>query len=484
MTKKKNIYSSHDLSFYQEKELMDRILSTLNSGLVLLDPEMTVVWANEMIRKMFPGEDLCGKKCYSVAENKSVPCDDCQSIKAFRDGEIHEREFQNKRSKRWHRVIAFPIKDELGTVINVLESTTDIDDRKQNEISLKQALKDIKALKLRLEEENIYLKSTIREVLQFSEIVGSSSALKYVLARIQQVAATKSTVLILGETGVGKELVAHAIHDSSHRSNKPFISLNCAALQPALIESELFGHEQGAFTGAQQLRKGRFELADRGTLFLDEIGELPNDIQIKLLRVLQDGKFERVGGSKTLKSDARIIVATNRDLSREISEGNFRPDLFYRLNVFPITVPPLRKRVGDIPSLVDHFVQIFNNKLNKHVETISKPDMEKLQSYSWPGNVRELRNIIERAMITSQGATLSLQDLTGFSTTDTIRSQQSSKEDDKQLLSLEEVERNHIRVALEATGWQVSGLKGAARILKMNPSTLRSRIKKLEIRKP
>jgi transcriptional regulator with GAF, ATPase, and Fis domain len=485
MTQKQNkIHSSVNSSFYKEKEIMERILSALNSGLVLLDPELNVVWANEMIWKMFPGKDLNGKKCYVIAENRTSPCDDCQSIKAFRDGKIHHREFQNKLSKRWHHVIAFPIKDEQGRVVNVLESTTDIDDRKQTEISLEKAFNKIKALKKRLEEENIYLKSTLRDALHFSEIIGSSRALKYVLTRIEQVSETDTSVLILGETGVGKELVARAIHDNSPRSKKSFISVNCAALQPALIESELFGHERGAFTGALQLRKGRFELADGGTLFLDEIGELPQEIQVKLLRVLQEGTYERVGGSKTLKSDARIIVATNRNLDREVGEGNFRSDLFYRLNVFPITVPPLRKRVEDIPLLVDHFVQLFNKKFNKHVETISKPDLEKLQSYSWPGNVRELCNIIERAMIISQGTMLSLQDLTSLLTQHTNRSGQSSQQDDKQLLPLEEVERNHIRDALDETGWQINGLKGAARILKMNPSTLRSRIKKLGIRRP
>ena len=224
---------------------MERILSALNSGLVLLDPELNVVWANEMIWKMFPGNDLYGKKCYVIAENRTSPCDDCQSIHAFRDGKIHDREFQNKLSKRWHHVIAFPIKDEQGRVVNVLESTTDIDDRKQTEISLKKALKKIKALK-RLEEENIYLKSTLRDALNFSEIIGSSSALKYVLTRIQQVSEIDTSLLILGETGVGKELVARAIHENSPRSKQSFISLNCAALQPALIESELnsFRHLQ------------------------------------------------------------------------------------------------------------------------------------------------------------------------------------------------------------------------------------------------
>jgi transcriptional regulator with GAF, ATPase, and Fis domain len=485
MTQKQNkIHSSVDLSFYKEQEIMERILSAFDSGLVLLDPELNVVWANEMIWKMFPGQDLYGKKCYVIAENRTSPCDDCQSIHAFRDGKIHDREFQNKLSKRWHHVIAFPIKDEQGRVVNVLESTTDIDDRKQTEISLKKAFKEIKALKKRLEEENIYLRSTLRDALHFSEIIGSSSALKYVLTRIEQVSETDSSVLILGETGVGKELVARAIHDNSPRSKQSFISLNCAALQPALIESELFGHERGAFTGAQQLRKGRFELADGGTLFLDEIGELPQEIQVKLLRVLQEGKYERVGGSRTLESDARIIVATNRNLDREVVEGNFRSDLFYRLNVFPITVPPLRKRVEDIPLLVDHFVQLFNKKFSKHVEAISKPDMEKLQGYSWPGNVRELQNIIERAMIISEGSKLSLQDLTSLLTPHKDDSRHSSQHDDNKLLSLEEVERNHIHRALEETGWQISGLQGAARILKMNPSTLRSRIKKLGICRP
>lgn len=484
MTCKNSKPTEPDLSFYQEKERIDRILSTLNSGLVLLDPEMTVVWANEMIWKIFPDQDLYGKKCYSVAENRLTPCKDCQAIHAFKDGEIHEREFKNKQSNRWHHVIAFPIKDDQGNVINVLESTTDINDRKQAEISRDKAFNDIKILKKRLEEENIYLKGEIREACLFTDIIGSSKALQYVLTRVKQVASTDTSVLIYGETGVGKELVTRAIHDSSPRSGKPFISINCAALPPSLIESELFGHERGAFTNALQQRKGRFELADGGTLFLDEVSELPQETQVKLLRVLEDGKFERVGGSATLKSDARIIVATNRDLNNEISEGRFRADLFYRLNVFPITVPPLNKRTEDIPLLVEHFVQFFNKKFGKHIEKIGESDMEKLENYPWPGNIRELRNIIERAMITSTGTKLTLQDLSSQLPIYNDDQQTTGLQKDEQMESLEEVERIHIKKALEVARWRVSGLKGAALILRMNPSTLRSRMKKLEIRKP
>ncbi|NNK94845.1 MAG: sigma 54-interacting transcriptional regulator [Desulfobacterales bacterium] len=463
---------------------MDRILSILNSALVLLEPDMTVVWANQKLRKMFPHENLDGKKCYTVAENRITPCDDCQSLLAFKDGEIHEREFQNKMDKHWHHVIAFPIKDDQGNISHVLEATTDINTRKQAEISRDKAFQDIKALKQKLEEENIYLKAEIREACLFTDIIGSSKALLYVLTRVKQVAETDTSVLICGETGVGKELVARAIHDSSPRSKKPFISVNCAAITSTLIESELFGHERGAFTDAQQRRKGRFELADGGTLFLDEVSELPQVTQAKFLRVLQDGKFERVGGSKTLKSDARIVVATNRDLNKEVSEGNFRSDLFYRLNVFPITVPPLRQRVEDIHLLVDHFVQFFNKKLGKQMEKISESDMAKLLSYPWPGNVRELRNIVERAMITSQGTRLSLQDMPSLFTLHEGDLQQSSQQEDKAFLSLVEVERNHIRSALEVTEWRISGPKGAARMLKINPSTLRSRMEKMGMLKP
>ena len=463
---------------------MDLILSTLNSGLVLLDPEMTVVWANKMIWEIFPGQNLLGKKCYAVAENRTTPCEDCQSILAFKDGNIHQREFQNNLRKRWHRVIAFPIKDEKGKVINVLESTTDIDDNKRAEISRDKAIKELKALKKKIEEENIYLKNEVREAHLFTDIIGSSNALLYVLGRVEQVAETDSTVLINGDTGVGKELIARAIHAASPRSSQPFISINCSALPSSLIESELFGHERGAFTDAQYKRKGRFELADQGTLFLDEVGELPMEAQAKLLRVLEDGQFQRVGGEKTLRSNTRILLATNRDMKMEVSSGRFRSDLYYRINVFLITVPPLQKRKEDIPLLVEHFVNFFNKKFGRSVEQISESDMDLLQQYSWPGNVRELKNIIERIMISSTGTKLSLKDMAGLLPTSEDLPQKTDVLDISTIHPLEDVERNHIRKALDATEWRVDGLKGAARILKINPSTLRSRMKKLGLRKP
>lgn len=463
---------------------MDTVLSSLNTGLALINPDLTIAWVNEVTRSILPWDDLIGKICYEAAAQRDEPCEGCGALQAFKDGQTHETERQSPVDGSWHFIVSIPIKDEAGTVLQVLESVTDITSRKKSEIALEKVNRELSELKKSLEEENVYLKNEIREARIFTDIIGSSNALQYVLTRVQQVAETDSTVLICGETGVGKELVARAIHDSSPRSSKPFVSINCAALPSSLIESELFGHERGSFTDAQQLRKGRFELADTGTLFLDEVSELPLETQAKLLRVLQDGQFERVGGSQTLKSNARIIVATNRDLNKEIIDGRFRSDLFYRLNVFPITVPPLRKRVEDIPPLVEHFVHFFNKKFGRNVETISETKMDLLQRYSWPGNVRELRNIIERAMITSFGSKLSLQDMTGLLTQPEDSQQAADLQDNSQLASLEEVERNHIQNALEITDWRVSGPKGAARILKMNPSTLRSRIKKLGILKP
>ncbi len=462
---------------YDERERMDLILSTLNTGLVLLDADMNVVWANAMIWKMFPDENLYGKKCYAVAENRTEPCDGCQAVLAFKDGESHEREFQNQLNKRWYQVLAMPIKDEKGMVMNVLESTTDINDRKQVELERNTALKELRALKKKLEDENIYLKSEIRDARLFSEMVGTSNGLRYVQTRIDQVAPTGATVLIQGETGVGKELVARAIHDSSRsKSGKPFIMVNCAAIPSNLVESELFGHEKGAFTDALQRRKGRFELADNGTLFLDEISELPQDTQAKLLRVLQDGNFERVGGTKTHKCDVRIIAATNRDLNSEVAAGRFRADLFYRLNVYPITVPPLRKRREDIPLLVEHFISLLAPRIGKKIEKIPRQLMEQLKTYDWPGNVRELRNVVERSIITSPNSTLQVPD-------DLLAGQPTVPAGTGSAIGLDEIQRQHIQAILEQTSGRIEGKDGAAEILGLKPSTLRHRMKKLGIKR-
>ncbi len=462
---------------YDEKEQLELIISALNTGLALINPDMILVWANDIIRKLFPGANLYGQKCFAVAENRTTPCEGCQAVLTFKDGEIHEREFQNKQNKRWYKVVALPVKDKGGRVIYVLEASSDIDDRKKVEKTRDQALKELEALKEKLEEENIYLKSEVCEARIFSDMIGTSNALRYVQTQVAQVASTASTVLIQGETGVGKELVARAIHnDSKTWSDKPFIKVNCAAIPSNLVESELFGHERGAFTDARQQRKGRFELADTGTLFLDEISELSQDTQAKILRVLQEGEFERVGGIQTLKSDVRIIAATNRDLNAEVAAGRFRADLFYRINVYPITVPPLRKRREDIPLLVEHFVSQIGPDMGKKIDKIPKKVIEQLKAYDWPGNIRELRNVVERSLITSPSSTFQLADFS-------IEMHKSFSPPSNQMVSIDEIQQQHIQHILNETGWKINGIGGAAEILQMKPSTLRNRMKKLGIKR-
>jgi len=309
-------------------------------------------------------------------------------------------------------------------------------------------------------------------------IVGDSPALRRVLALAAQVAPTDSTVLIQGETGTGKELVARAIHDRSPRRERPLVRINCAALPRDLVESELFGHEKGAFTGAVQQRRGRFELADGGTLLLDEVGELPLEAQAKLLRVLQEHEFERVGGARSLRADVRVIAATNRDLQAQVAAGGFRSDLYYRLNVFPIAMPPLRERRDDIPRLVQHFAAKAARKLGKTLEGIAPAFIEQASAYDWPGNIRELENLIERAMIMSDGTRLDAIEL--FSKASPSDKASPAAQADA---TLDEIERAHIRRVLERTRWAIEGERGAARLLGLNPSTLRGRLRKLGIRK-
>ena len=320
-----------------------------------------------------------------------------------------------------------------------------------------------------------YLVEEIRAGSQ--ELVGEAPALRRVLQQIAQVAPTDSTVLIQGETGTGKELVARALHEAGARRERPLVKLNCAALPRELVESELFGHEKGAFTGALQQRRGRFELADGGTLFLDEVGELPLETQAKLLRVLQEREFERVGGARSLKVDVRVIAATNRDLQAQVASGRFRADLFYRLNVFPIVVPPLRERRADIAPLVQHFARKAARKLGRAFQGVSPAFLERATAYDWPGNVRELENAVERAMILSPGAFLD-----GSPVPETPSSAPAPPPAPVQA-TLEEVERAHIRRVLEASGWVIEGERGAARVLGLNPSTLRGRLRKLGLRK-
>ena len=377
---------------------------------------------------------------------------------------------------RWIEHICQPVYGDKGEYLGIRASNRDITTRKQAEIMLRSAYTEIEQLKNRLEAESAYLQDEIKLEHNFENIIGNSDALKYVLYRVAEAAPTDTHVLILGETGTGKELIARAIHNLSSRSKRALVKVNCASLPASLIESELFGHEKGAFTGADVRRVGRFQLADGATLFLDEISEIPLELQPKLLQVLQDGEFEPLGSSKTLRVDVRIIAASNRDLEDEVNHGRFRQDLFYRINVFPFTVPPLRHRKEDIPLLVKWFVDRFNRKMDKNITSIPKALIKHLQAYDWPGNVRELENVIERAVITSKVSILKLTD--NLVIPAKVRSRAKLKE------TLTEVERAQILNTLENTGWKIEGTNGAAGVLGLAPSTLRDRIKKLGIRKP
>jgi len=343
--------------------------------------------------------------------------------------------------------------------------------RREIEIELQNRHDEIKLLKDRLAQENIYLRQEIEVQFRHDEIIGDSDAMKGVLKLAKMVAKQDTSVLILGETGTGKELIARAIHNISQRKDRAMIKVNCAALPATLIESELFGREKGAFTGALSRQVGRFEAADGSTIFLDEIGDMPLEMQAKLLRVLQDGQFERLGSAESVTADVRLIAATNHNLEQEMRAGRFRQDLYYRLSVFPITVPPLRERRGDIPLLVWSFVREFGESMGKSIIEISKKAMDTLKSYSWPGNVRELKNIVERAMILSTGTTLHLDQM-GFEDAEATQS-----------TTLKRVEKNHILEILEDTGWKISGRNGAAEVLGLKESTLRARLKKLGIQR-
>ena len=344
--------------------------------------------------------------------------------------------------------------------------------RQHSDEALQRTLAEVKQLGDRLNAENVYLRREVRERLGSDLIVGKSPAILRVLDQIQQVADTDSTVLLLGETGTGKELLATQIHESSRRRNRPLVRVNCAAIPATLIESELFGREKGAFTGALSRQVGRFELADRSTIFLDEIGDLPLDVQVKLLRVLEERQIERLGSPKPIQVDVRIITATHRNLQQRIAEGSFRDDLFYRLNVFPIEVPPLRERVEDIPLLVWRFVEEFSKTLGKRIDAISKDSMTALQQYSWPGNIRELRNVVERGMILATGKRLSLP-----------LPAATAGSPAKRAVKLVDLEKEHIRSVLETTGWRIRGAGGAAERLGLKATTLETRMAKLGLKR-
>jgi formate hydrogenlyase transcriptional activator len=377
---------------------------------------------------------------------------------------------------RWVREKARVEFNAAGEPVLCTGIVHDITDKKKAEQERENALNEIKRLKDLLEAENIYLKKEMKDLYAPGDIIGQSDAIQYVLFRAQQVAETDTTVLILGETGTGKGRIARLIHESSQRSHKPLVIVHCSALPGNLIESELFGREKGAFTGAESKQIGRFELADGGTIFLDEISELPVELQAKLLRVIEEGEFERLGSPHTVKVDVRIIAATNRNIMKEIGKDRFRKDLFYRLNIFPITLPPLRQRKEDILLLANYFLEKYNKQAGRKIKKIPEETMRSLQAHTWPGNVRELMGVIERAVITNFDAPLSLPPTIALDH-ETITPKLQTKK------RLADMEKNHICRILRETDWRIEGPKGAAQLLGIHPSTLRNRMKKHGIKR-
>jgi transcriptional regulator with GAF, ATPase, and Fis domain len=388
---------------------------------------------------------------------------------------------------RWIEGGGAPVYDEHGECVRVMGVNVDVTERKRGEEELRAALEEVHRLKAQIEAENVYLREEVSEVHRFGEIIGESSEVRKILQQVAQVAGSDTTVLITGETGTGKELVARAIHAQSARRDRPLVKVNCAALPAELIESELFGHEKGAFTGATAKRVGRFELADGATIFLDEIGDLPLELQAKLLRVLQEGEFERVGNARTLKVNVRVIAATNRNLAEALQSETFRSDLYYRLAVYPIAIPPLRERKQDIKLLAATFLGEANRRLGRSFSSLPQGILTLLEEYHWPGNIRELQNVIERAVLLSTGRALRLPEewrlMSARQGAAGTPAEEGAGEWELQRVTLEQLERRHVMRVLKETHWRIEGHHGAALILGVHPSTLRSRMHKLGIRR-
>jgi PAS domain S-box-containing protein len=451
----------------------------VGAGLWIMDVDTKKVWVSPKSRELFhfaPDEEIYYESYFRVIHPEDRDLVDQEVQQTLRSGDKLQCDYRivlPDGSIRWIVARGQRFVKSTGEPGRIIGLALDITERKQMEIQLLKNLQEIENLKQQLETENIYLRDEVRHFHAHDEIVGDSEALRQVLAKAEQVAGTESTVLIMGETGTGKELLARAIHNMSSRKDRTLVTVNCASLPPTLIESELFGREKGAYTGALTRMTGRFETADGSTLFLDEIGDLPLELQSKLLRVLENGIFERLGSTRTIRVNVRIIAATNRDLSRDINEGRFRKDLYYRLNVFPITLPPLRDRKEDIAPLAWTFVRQFEKTLGKHVERIPKKSMDALVGYHWPGNIRELKNVIEHAMIMSTSTILDVlppalarQDTAGVSG------------------SFEDMERRHIIEVLNRTNWRLSGKNSASELLGMKRTTLQSKMKVLGITRP
>jgi PAS domain S-box-containing protein len=454
------------------------LVETMNEGFGIADENEIWTYANEKLCDMLghDSDELVGKSVenWLDEDNRAILRN---QLARRRKGEpsSYELSWIRKDGSLLHTLASpRPIFGENGRYQGSFAVLTDITERKKAEESVLEAFSQIRVLKDRLEAENVFFRQEMQVKHQFEQIIGNSNAIKYVLYRAEQVAPTSTTVLIQGETGTGKELIAAAIHRMSQRKDKPMITVNCAALPANLIESELFGREKGAFTGADARREGRFEIADGSTICLDEIGEMPLDVQSKLLRVIQHGQFERLGSSRTIHVDVRILATTNRNLDQEVQQGRFRQDLFYRLNVFPLTVPPLRQRKEDIPLLVQAFAERYGRELGKPFSSVHPETLRALTEYDWPGNIRELENVIERAVILCSGPVLHLAEK--------LESQAVLPR--ACLKTLEESEREQILTTLSATHWRINGKDGAAAILGLNPSTLRARMHKLGIQRP
>jgi PAS domain S-box-containing protein len=459
----------------RSNERLNLAAQAADCGLWELDLDTGSFWITSKVRQHFnfaPDLEVTMPRVLEVI----FPDDRELVLQAIEDAEhsgdeviVEYRLLGPEGSVRWMISRGRAVSLEPGKRPRLMGVTLDITHRKKMELELHAKILEIETLKQRLETENEFLRLEAGIQSDQSEILGSCEKMRVIMTQVQQVAKTGSTVLLQGESGTGKGLIAQTIHRLSNRGNRPMIKVNCAALPGALVESELFGREKGAFTGALSKQKGRFELANGSTLFLDEIAEMSLETQAKLLRVLQDGEFERLGSPQTIKVDVRLIAATNRNLEEEVEHGRFRRDLYYRLNVFPIVVPPLRERTEDIPQLVWEFVSEFGERMGKKMRRIASRDMHSLQTYSWPGNIRELRNVVEHSLIVSTGETLHLQRLAPG-----LPASEKPK-------SLEEIEREYIQFVLKSTRGRIKGELGAAELLKMNPSTLYSRMRKLGI---
>ena len=467
------------------------ILSAAGEGIYGVDTDGNTTFVNPAAERMlgWRAEDMIGKNIHNMIHHthhngRQYPAHECHIFAAFRDGEVRHVDDEVFWCKSGNPIpveyTSTPIVEE-GRLVGAVVIFRDISERKQAEEKLRAALDEVQALKKRLELENAYLQEVYLAEHNYKEIVGNSAAIHQVIQQIELVAPTNAAVLITGESGTGKELIARAIHECSSRHDRPLIRVNCASIPHELFESEFFGHIKGAFTGAISDRAGRFELADGGTLFLDEIGEIPLSLQSKLLRVLQEQQFERVGESKTRRVDVRIIAATNRELKEEVRAKRFREDLYFRLNVFPILSMPLRERIEDIPLLAAHFLELACQKFGKSRIQFTRGDIEHMQAYHWPGNIRELINVIERAVILSREGRLNL-DFTSQSSHTTVETFTGGTPDEiKTSEDLQRIEQHNIILALQRCNGKLFGEDGAATILGVKPTTLASRIKKLGI---